>query len=158
MSAVLLAVPHVSQRSQGECLAACAAMMLRYLGHSANYDQLLKLLRVRTSIGAPASNIRQLEVLGVTVIYKQGTWAELQEHLMNNRPCMVLVQTGELPYWDEYSDHAVVMIGLDEEFVYLNDPAFSDAPMQVPRDEFGLAWLEKDEVYAVLMASGRTKR
>jgi ABC-type bacteriocin/lantibiotic exporter with double-glycine peptidase domain len=151
MATTILPVPHIPQRKQGECLAACAAMMLNYLGHSVNYDKLLKPLRVRTSIGAPASNIRRLENLGVTVIYKQGNWEELQAHLENNRPCMTLVQTGELPYWAEQSDHTVVVIGLDGEFVYLNDPAFSDTPIQVPRDEFDLAWLEKDEVYAVLI-------
>ena len=151
MAATLLPVPHVPQREQGECLAACAAMMLSYLGHPVNYDKLIKLLRVRANIGAPASNIRQLETLNVTVIYKQGAWGELQDHLEHNHPCTVLVQTGELPYWDESSDHAVVLTGLDDEFVYLNDPAFLEAPIRVSRGEFDLAWLEKDEVYAVLI-------
>src|SRR5262245_11098177 len=131
MAATMLPVPHIPQRKQGECLAACAAMMLNYLGHSVNYDKLLKLLRVRTDIGAPASIIRQLETLAVTVIYKQGNWEELQAHLENNRPCMTLVKTSELPYWAEESDHAVIVIGLDDELIYLNDPVFPDAPIQV---------------------------
>jgi ABC-type bacteriocin/lantibiotic exporter with double-glycine peptidase domain len=140
------------QREQGECLAACAAMLLRYIGLSVNYDQLLKLLRVKTNVGAPASNIRYLEALGVTVVYKQGNWAELQDQLMNNHPCMTPVQTGELSYWAEQSDHAVVVVGLDEEFIYLNDPAFPNAPIQLSRGEFDLAWLERDEAYAVVIS------
>jgi hypothetical protein len=60
MAATILPVPHIPQRKQGECLAACAAMMLNYLDH--------------------------------------------------------------------------------------------DAPIRVPRSEFDLAWLEKDEVYAVLIS------
>lgn len=151
MAATILPVPHIPQRKQGECLAAYAAMMLNYLGHSVNYDKLLKLLRIRTNIGAPASNIRQLETLGVTIIYRQGNWKELGDHLENNRPCMALVQTEELPYWTEQSDHAVIVIGLDDEFVYLNDPAFPEAPIRISQGEFDLAWLEKDEVYAVLI-------
>jgi ABC-type bacteriocin/lantibiotic exporter with double-glycine peptidase domain len=152
MASVILPVPHVPQREQGECLAACAAMLLRYIGLSTNYDQLLKLLRVKTNVGAPASNIRHLKALGVTVIYKQGNWAELQDQLMNNRPCMVPVQTGELSYWTDQTDHAVVVVGLDEAFIYLNDPAFPNAPIQVSRGEFDLAWLERDEAYAVVMS------
>jgi len=67
MTQVILPVPHVPQRQQGECLAACAAMMLLYLDLTVRYDRLLKLLRVRTGIGAPISNVRHLEKLGVTV-------------------------------------------------------------------------------------------
>jgi uncharacterized protein YvpB len=86
------------------------------------------------------------EIIGIL-----GNWEELQAHLENNRPCMTLVQTSELPYWAEESDHAVIVIGLDDELIYLNDPAFPEAPIQVTRGEFDLAWLEKDEVYAVLI-------
>jgi len=152
MATVILPVPHVPQREQRECLAACAAMLLGHIGLSTNYDQLLKLLRVTTNVGAPASNIRRLEALGVTVIYKQGNWAELQDHLMNNRPCMTPVQTEELSYWAEQTDHAIVVVGLDEEFIYLNDPAFPNAPIQVSRGEFDLAWLARDEAYAVVVS------
>jgi len=41
MATPILPVPHLPQRKQGECLAACAAMMLNYLGHSVSYDKLL---------------------------------------------------------------------------------------------------------------------
>jgi hypothetical protein len=39
---VLLSVPHQSQQSDGDCLAACAAMVLAHLGHAIDYPQLLK--------------------------------------------------------------------------------------------------------------------
>ncbi|NEP85227.1 MAG: hypothetical protein F6K39_48365 [Okeania sp. SIO3B3] len=151
MSRLILPVPHIQQRQQGDCLVACAVMLLQYLGRPADYKALSKLLQVRPHIGTPAANIRNLETLGVTVIYTQGTWADLEHHLAHNRPCLALVQTGELPYWQERTEHAVVVVGLDETFVYLNDPDFPDAPIQTPRNEFDLAWLEQDEHYAVLM-------
>jgi len=45
----------------------------------------------------------------------------------------------------------VVVVGLDDNFIYVNDPAFPDAPIQIERGEFDLAWLEWDEKYAVLI-------
>lgn len=94
MNHILLPVPHLQQQERGECLAACAAMLLAYVA---------------------------------------------------------FVKTGELPYWDEDCDHAVVVAGLDDEVVYLNDPAFPDAPVQVPRGDFDLAWLGRDEFFAALV-------
>jgi ABC-type bacteriocin/lantibiotic exporter with double-glycine peptidase domain len=49
---ILLPIPHCTQRSNGDCLAACAKMALDYLGVSADYDHLLRLLGV--NINDPA--------------------------------------------------------------------------------------------------------
>jgi predicted double-glycine peptidase len=65
-------------------------------------------------------------------------------------PVIVPLRTGELPHWSENIDHAVVVVGMDEHSVYLNDPAFATAPIQVPHGDFDLAWLEREEYYAVL--------
>lgn len=150
MNAVLLHVPHTSQRRDGECLAACAKMALEYLGLPTPYDRLLKLLKIE-SFGTFFSNLRELEQLGVTVVYKRGTLDELHDHLSKNQPCIALVETGELPYWERSTPHAVVVVGLDDQFVYLNDPAVDEAPVQVSHGDFGLAWFERDELYAALM-------
>lgn len=61
------------------------------------------------------------------------------------------MQTVELLYWNkEENNHAVVVVGLDDDYVYVNDPAFLNAPIQVARGDFDLAWLAKDEYYAVI--------
>ncbi len=149
MPPVLLPVSHFEQRSTGECLAAGAAMLLTYLEIPITYDQLLQILRIEW-FGAPASHIRYLEKLGVVVTYKQGDLVELHQQLWQDRPCIAFVQTGELPYWAEDLAHAVVVVGLDDKNVFLNDPAWPDAPMQVARGDFELAWLARDEFYAVI--------
>jgi len=150
MNSVILPVNHIRQLKNGECVAACAAMVLAYLGVEVNYFQLLKLLHI-TEIGTAFYHIRELEKLGVIVVYKQGTLDEVHTHLSNNRPCIAAVKTKDLPYFVEDTDHAVVIVGLDDQFVYLNDPAMSDAPQQVSRGDFLLAWIERDELYATLM-------
>lgn len=147
MKPVSLSVPHIRQREDGECVAACAAMVLKYLNIPASYEQLLRLLKIDW-FGTAAFRVRELEKLGIAVIYKQGTLEEIHDHLSNDRPCIAFVKTIELPYRAEAIDHALVVAGLDDEFVYLNDPAFPDAPKKVSHGDFDLAWLERDEYYA----------
>ena len=150
MDPVLLSVSHVRQRNSGECVAACSMMALTYLGFSVPYKRLVELLKI-SWFGTPSFNIRELEKLGVAVIYKQGSFAEIQSHLENGRPSIAFVKTRELPYWEEDTGHAVLVVGLDDEYVYVNDPAMEDAPIQISRGDFDLAWLEWDELYAVFM-------
>lgn len=150
MASVQVSVPHVQQQRPGECLAACAEMVLTHLAMSVSYESLLKLLQVQSGFGTPASNIHSLETLNLEVIYQQGSFDELYDHLSQGQPCIAFVKTGELPYWDEAVNHAVVVVGLDDRFIYVNDPAFPTAPIQVERDEFDLAWLDWDEKYAVV--------
>jgi uncharacterized protein YvpB len=53
------------------------------------------------------------------------------------------VSTVELPYWQISTDHAVLVVGMDGQRVYLHDPAFANAPIQVSMGAFELAWLEQ---------------
>jgi hypothetical protein len=45
-------------------------------------------------------------------------------------PCLAAVDTGELPCWQSSVGHVVVLVGMDDESVYLNDPALPEAPPQ----------------------------
>lgn len=59
--------------------------------------------------------------------------------------------TEELPYWQQMSvRHVVVVVGMDNEHVYLNDPEFTHAPIGVTIGDFDLAWLQREEYYGVL--------
>lgn len=152
MNHILLPVPHRRQREWGECMVACAAMAMAYMDIPVSYERLFTVLQIRKQLGVPAYNIRNMEQLGVKVIYKRGTLEELQDQLANNRPCIVFVKTEELPYWnDEHTDHAIVVVGLDSDSVYVNDPRFPEAPIQVSHGDFELAWQERDEYYATLI-------
>ena len=150
-SPVLLPVKHIQQHAAGECLAACAAMVLDYLDNPIAYKRLLPLLRIKRGLGTPFYNIRELEKQGVSVLYKKGTLPELHNHLINGSPCIVAVQTEQLPYWNGViSGHVVVMVGMDAAHVLVNDPEFANASFRVKFGDFDLAWLEQGEHYAVL--------
>ncbi|MBV7326667.1 hypothetical protein KFU94_00105 [Chloroflexi bacterium TSY] len=61
------------------------------------------------------------------------------------------VNTRELTsYWTEETSHVVTVIGLDDEMVVVNDPAFDDAPKHIPQGEFLLAWDEQYQRYGVI--------
>ncbi|MBM4422520.1 MAG: hypothetical protein FJ030_03900 [Chloroflexi bacterium] len=150
MTPALLPIEHIQQRSDGDCIAACAAMILKYMGIAVGYERLLALLRT-SPIGAASFRVRELEHLGITVVYKQGDLAELHRHLLSDRPCIAFVKSSELPYSNLSINHAVVVSGIDDELIYLNDPDLDYAPVAVSHGDFGLAWLERDEYYAAFL-------
>jgi hypothetical protein len=86
-------------------------------------------------------------------------WGRLFDLLVVNRPPIVFVKTGELPYWNGQDvEHALVVVGMDERTILLNDPAFRRAPVKVSLGDFDLAWLERDEMYAVITRRTESNR
>jgi ABC-type bacteriocin/lantibiotic exporter with double-glycine peptidase domain len=142
-------VPHLLQRSDADCLAACAAMVLAYLDRAMDYAELLSLLKIRPH-GAPAGNIRLLASLNLNVVYSKTDMVGLEAMLQQGHPVIVFVRTGELPYWKYSTNHALLVVGYDESQLYVNDPYCSEAPIAVPRGDFELAWLEHDYRYALI--------
>ena len=145
----LLVVSHRKQQQQADCLAACAAMVLDYLHIQVDYRRLLRILRIR-AYGAAFSNLHYLQALGLRVEVHQGTFIALQGLLAQGLPIIVAVDTSQLSYWSEETDHAVVVVGMDHDTVYVHDPDLSDGPQPIPMPEFELAWLEHDYRYAVI--------
>ncbi len=98
----------------------------------------------------PARNVRRLSSLGVTVSFGSTTLSQLRQNLLDGIPSIVFVSTEVLPYHDRVSFHAVVIVGLSEETVYINDPAFEAAPQAIPMGYFMLAWSDFDYLYATI--------
>ncbi|MCL4267820.1 MAG: C39 family peptidase [Anaerolineae bacterium] len=145
----LLPVSHQQQKHQSDCLAACAAMLLSYLQIPISYKKLMQLLKV-DAIGTPFRNLQNLGALGLSILIAEGDFAAVQAHLAAGLPVITAVDTRQLSYWQEETDHAVVIIGLDDTAVSLNDPNSPDAPKIVTRAEFELSWLEKNYLHAVI--------
>jgi ABC-type bacteriocin/lantibiotic exporter with double-glycine peptidase domain len=147
---VVLAVPFVPQQRNGECLVACAMMSLLFLGRQPDYLRIARQLDL-TSIGTPFPNIRRLAGNGIHVLFGNGTLQILHQHLSRGQSCIVSVQAGQLPHWtgEEFA-HAVLLVGMDADYVYMHDPAVMVHPLRVNIGDFDLAWLERDEEYAVL--------
>lgn len=118
-------------------------MILDYLQVPFNHARLRKLLRIR-HYGAFFSDIENLTALGVSAVVDEGDVEALQRQLDVGLPVIAAVNTGFLPsYWNEALGHAVVVVGIEDETVFVNDPALSTAPQAIHLNEFIAAWGEK---------------
>lgn len=146
----LLPVPHYPQSDSGRCLPACARMILAFLDYKIAEDDLASLLGTQY-FGTPAPHLHRLTRLGFHVRYESTALETVQNHLINGVPCLLFVQTGDLPYWHENTGHVVVAVDIQDDFIFVNDPAFPTAPQKIPLDYFLLAWSEFDHRFAVIL-------
>jgi ABC-type bacteriocin/lantibiotic exporter with double-glycine peptidase domain len=146
-----LPVLHRSQRDNADCLAACASMVLTFLGLTVSYERLLTTLGI-TRFGAPHSRIQRLQDLfpALHIAHQQGDLPDLFRAVDAGNPPIVYVRTGELPYWTEDTFHAIVLIGYDETHCTLLDPAMASQPQRITQGDLILAWLDLDNYYTVI--------
>lgn len=149
MPDVLLPVPHFEQSDYGYCLPACARMVLAHQNRQMSERELAEILGTQ-SFGTPISHINRLATLSCQITYRSFSEAELRSYLRQGIPVITRVWTGMLTYWTEASFHVLVVVGFDDEKVYLNDPAFADAPQVALWDSFLAAWAEYDEAAVVI--------
>jgi len=149
----VLNVSHFQQEAKAGCLPACVQMVLAYLGVSRSQDDLARSLDTRPYIGTIHSRITRLRSADLDVIYSaNGTLDDLAAWLSRRVPVLAFVQMRELPYWHgRWSQHAIVVIGLNDITVHLLDPAAQAAVISVPVGHFLLAWGEMDYTYAVIV-------
>lgn len=144
-----LNIPHIQQTNDGWCLPACVAMVTAFWEQPLLQDDVALWLGA-SPVGVPASHIQPLSQRGWQVTYRTGSVQDLRDWLAQNVPCILFVRTGELPYWNVDTPHAVVLAGLDQDSVSLLDPAIETAPVHVPIENLLLAWSYFDYAYAAL--------
>lgn len=144
---------HRQQQYESDCLVACAEMVLSYLGIQINYKRLARQLRAGSSF-TPFGHLRYLENLGLSInIGEQGSLSIFESTLELGLPVVVGVQTLTWEHWHgEVTRHAVVVVGIDQAngLIYINDPFFANAPIEMPLLNFQIGWEEKDREYAVI--------
>jgi uncharacterized protein YvpB len=127
-------------------------MALAHLGISRSQQNIRRSLKLRKGFGALAPNIVALRSRTIEVVYQiGGAYKDIRQWLHNDVPVIAFVQAGELPHWRGIrSQHAVLIVGIDEHEVTVHDPALERGPTSVPAGDFLLAWGEMDHRYAVL--------
>lgn len=150
MPSILLNVPLLAQRDRADCLPACVQMVLMYQGQSVDEGWLRRVLE-STKIGTPGFKVLNLERHGCSVTYAPATDERvLVQSPSAGIPPITLVLTTNLPYWSVQTAHAVVVTGIDDDAVIVNDPAFSANSQRVPRNAFMVAWSDFDYLYALI--------
>lgn len=153
-----LDVPQWRQQGPGDCLAACTAMVLAYLGERVAYNRLVHRLGT-TESGTFFAHLDRLRSWRLAIERAHGTLAIVQTQLETGRPVIVPVDTELLPYWmtrpdvteaERITNHAVVVVGMDDHAIYVNDPDFDIAPQAVERGWFLDAWRHHEQWYVVI--------
>lgn len=154
----ILNVTHSRQETETGCLEACVQMALRYLGIDRSQADLARQMDATPHIGTVSRNVLNLQSFTLQVIYTEGTLELMRGWLERNVPVIAFVQTLELPYWGgTEARHAVVVVGIDEEDVYLLDPARDPDVIPVSLGDFTLAWEDwMDGRYAVITRSDQS--
>jgi len=151
VSRPLLPVPHRTEAFAGACLPACCQMALALWGISESQSEIAAQIGHIEGAGTAAKNITRLSALGVEVEWREhGTVGEFGQAIAEDKVPVVFVRTGELPYWDQDVPHALVIVGVEADTVYVNDPAFENAPIPIPVGDFELAWDEFGGQWAIV--------
>ena len=146
-----LPLRHKPQQGDGYCLPACVQMVFAYLGISRTQAAIAKTLELNPPFGTRHSNITKLASARIKVTYEAGDLAKLHYWLEQGVPVIVFVQAGDLPHWaGQHFQHAVVVVGLEGQTVYLMDPALDSGPSAVNEAALMLAWRWLDYYYATL--------
>ncbi len=150
-------IKHWPQRHEADCLVACAAMVLSYLGIQRDYRYLINLLETM-AVGTPFSNLRKLRsALGVHVtIDRDSSVSTFEAVLDSGLPIIVAVDSDVSAIWPYYHHHAVVVVGYNDVAVFINNPAAGDAPQEVEMDTFLWAWSRRDYEYAIISLTEHT--
>ncbi len=149
MPKILLSVSHLTQRTQSDCLVTCVQMVTEYLQHPLPYVEIFNLLGTRW-YGTPFRHVERLAQAGFTVSLVNFDLTEIQKSLLQGHPVLVGVNTADLSYWTQAVDHVVVVVGMDDDAFYINDPASSDGQQRISLDELALAQLAFDNLGAVI--------
>ena len=144
---------HRQQRRESDCLVACAEMVLNHLGIAIEYTRLAKILRAGADF-TPFSHLRYLEDLGLSItLDTQGDVSLFETYIAVRLPVIVAVKTLNWLYWgDTVTEHAVLVVGIDQthDLIYIHDPFFAEAPIEMELLRFETGWEEKERRYAVI--------
>lgn len=145
---LLSGVPDIRQGANYSCGAAALQAVLRYWGIDIEEDKLIKLLKTSPEYGTNERDIvRVAKKMGLKAEFKDNiTLEDLERSIHEGIPVIVDCQSwgstcSNKSWADDWRDgHYMVVIGIDEDNVYLEDPYILGSRGFIPRQEFVERW------------------
>lgn len=146
MATLLPVKPFQETLHASMCGPASLKMVLAYYGIEKSEQELAQLASTDPDLGTSAEGIKKAaERLGFTVeIKNNSTFEDIQAWLDKKVPVIVNWFTrGRIDYPEsEVPDgHLSVVVGLDDEYIYLQDPEMGKL-RQIARDDFMKVWFD----------------
>jgi ABC-type bacteriocin/lantibiotic exporter with double-glycine peptidase domain len=154
----VLQIPHTPQtnpQGRNSCVPAAVQMVLAVQGLVLAEEALCSLLETQ-QVGTEVLNVllRNRRLSGCLVEVDSASFDDLRRWLQEGIPPMVFVATGPLRYWHTECLHALVVAGIADQSVMVHDPAFVQAPITIPQNEFLAAWGDLAQLTALIRVSG----
>jgi predicted double-glycine peptidase len=142
-------VPDVRQSTAYSCGTAVLQAVLHYYGIEEREDRLMKELNTTAEQGThPADILRVAKLNGLRAELREGlSFEDLKAALDRGIPVIAAIQAWKdrdkkEPAWENnWEDgHYVIILGLDEASVYVEDPSLLGCRGIIPREEFLARW------------------
>ncbi|MDD4160995.1 MAG: C39 family peptidase [Methanothrix sp.] len=149
LNLALFSMPDTRQSTEYSCGAAALQAVLGYWGRDIGEEDMREILNTNEESGTyPDDVIRVADALGLQAEYKENmTMADLENYVAQGIPIMVDCQAWRsVSQYNEswadtwYNGHWMVVIGIDENNVTLEDPYILGDRGFLSREEFEMRW------------------
>jgi ABC-type bacteriocin/lantibiotic exporter with double-glycine peptidase domain len=146
MNKMLPVKPFQETLNAGMCGPASLKIVLSYYGVEKNEQELFKMCKTKKDLGTDDQGLKKAaEQLGFKVkIKNKSTFKDIEKWLDKKVPVIVNWFTrGRMDYIDsDVSDgHYSVVTGLDDEYIYLQDPE-TGSVRKIDREDFMTVWFD----------------
>jgi predicted double-glycine peptidase len=149
LNSTLFNMPDTRQSTEYSCGAAALQAVLGYWGRDIGEEDLMELLNTDSDSGTfPDDIIRVSHQMGLEAEYSENlTLTDIEDFMREGKPVMIDCQAWRSV--SEYNDswavewdngHWMVIIGLDKEYVYFEDPYILGSRGFMSRPEFLERW------------------
>jgi len=140
------------QATEYSCGASALRSVLSYWGKDVDEDELMRMLGTNSEVGTfPEDIVRGARALGFEAELKENlTLDEVEQFTENGNPMIALAQVwrsqrdvakSATEEWD--NGHYITVLGLDEDYVYYQDPYLPMCKVFVPHQLFEDHWHQK---------------
>ena len=149
LNLALFSMPDTRQSTEYSCGAAAMQAVLGYWGRDIGEEDIREMLNTNEESGTyPDDIIRVASALGLQAEYKENmTLIDLEDYVAEGIPVIVDCQAWRsVSQYNEswadtwYNGHWLVVIGIDENNVTLEDPYILGDRGLMPREEFEARW------------------